>query len=61
VAAAAGGVIAAILRKRAAGVPDSVMADEEMAQAAAEPEATPSDEPVVTDTEVAGNGKRARH
>lgn len=54
-----GGVVAAILRGRSAGANDSLLADEEPAGEAAEPEAQAGDDPVMTDAGIAGNGNRA--
>ncbi len=59
VAGAAGGVITAVLRRRAAQATDSLMTDEDAAQEA-EPGASASEEAVMADADVAGNGKRAR-
>lgn len=57
VLAAAGGAVAAIMRGRNARTPDTLMAEEEAAQASAEPDAA-SEEQVMADADVAGNGKR---
>jgi hypothetical protein len=60
VVAAAGGAATAILRRRAAQAPDPVMTGEDVTPEEAGPEDTPGDEPVMTDAEVAENGRQAR-
>jgi hypothetical protein len=60
-AVAACGVIVIILRGRRAGMNDVDLVDEEVPEDAAEPEASASDEPAMTDAGIAGNGNRAGH
>jgi hypothetical protein len=60
VLAAAGGAVAVILRGRRAHPADSLMAEEEMAPAASEPDAASAEERAMADGDVAGNANRAR-